>query len=51
MKALIIGNKVVDIAIQEFPVAEPLFWVDCPDNCPSNSTRIPTRNIKWALVT
>lgn len=30
-KALIFENKVVDIAPHEFPVAEPLFWVECDD--------------------
>lgn len=38
MKALILENKVVDIAAEEFPVAEPLTWVDCPDNCASGWT-------------
>lgn len=33
MKALILENKVVDIAAEEFPVAAPLEWRDCPDNC------------------
>jgi len=39
MKALISPNepresgfRVAEVVAQEFPVAEPLFWVDCPDN-------------------
>lgn len=33
MKALILGGRVADVAAQEFPVAAPMFWVDCPDEC------------------
>lgn len=36
MKALISpneDNRIVEVAKNEFPVAEPLFWVDCPDEC------------------
>jgi hypothetical protein len=25
------NNRVCEITSAEFPVAEPLFWVDCPD--------------------
>lgn len=35
MKALISpneGNRIVEVASLSFPVAEPLFWVDCPDH-------------------
>lgn len=35
MKALISpneGNRIVEVASLSFPVADPLFWVDCPDN-------------------
>lgn len=28
----IIGQRVVEIANNEFPVAEPLFWIDGPDD-------------------
>ena len=38
MKALISPNeprgeglRVAEVMLSEFPVAEPLFWVDCPD--------------------
>ena len=31
MKALILENKVVDIAEKEFPVAPAMSWVDCDD--------------------
>lgn len=27
-----LGVYVVEVADAEFPVAEPLFWVDCADN-------------------
>lgn len=36
MKALISpleNNRIVEIAEKEFPVAPPLYWVDCPDDC------------------
>ena len=26
------NNRIAEVAIAEFPVAEPLFWVDCPDS-------------------
>jgi hypothetical protein len=35
MKALISpqeNNRIADVTPTEFPVAAPLFWVDCPDN-------------------
>ena len=34
MKALISpneNNRVCQVEAQDFPVAEPLYWVDCPD--------------------
>ena len=31
-KALVFKNKICQINDQEFPVAQPLYWVDCPDN-------------------
>jgi|APSaa5957512535_1039671.scaffolds.fasta_scaffold116343_2 hypothetical protein len=33
MKALILNNRVVDTAETAFEVAEPLFWMDCTDEC------------------
>lgn len=36
MKALISpleNNRICEVAENDFPVADPLFWVDCPDNC------------------
>ena len=33
MKALILDTKIVDVKNQEFPVVEPLYWVDCPVEC------------------
>lgn len=39
MKALISPNenfRVCQIEQEPFPVAEPLFWTDCPDNVTTN---------------
>jgi len=33
MKALILNDKVVDIAENEFEVASPLYWMDAPVGC------------------
>jgi hypothetical protein len=33
MKALTLGNRVVDVAPTEFEVHESLTWIDCPDDC------------------
>jgi len=36
MKALISpqeNNRIAEVAVQEFEVADPLFWATCPDNC------------------
>jgi hypothetical protein len=36
MKALISpnqDNRIAQVQEQDFPVAEPLFWADCPENC------------------
>ena len=36
MKALISpqeNNRIAEVAVQEFEVADPLFWTTCPDNC------------------
>ena len=33
MKALILDNKVVDLAESEFPVAAAMSWVDAPESC------------------
>jgi hypothetical protein len=32
MKALISENTVMQIAEKDFPVADPWYWVDCPDD-------------------
>ncbi len=40
MKALILENKVVDIAEVEFEVHESMVWVDCPNEC----------NTEWTLI-
>ena len=35
MKALILDNLVVDVLIdsETFEVTEPMYWLDCPDDC------------------
>lgn len=33
MKALIFGNKVVDLVSQEFEVSPSMSWMDAPENC------------------
>lgn len=27
------GVRVAAVVAEEFPVAEPFYWVDCPDDC------------------
>ena len=27
------GLRIAAVVADEFPVAEPLYWVDCPDDC------------------
>jgi len=41
MKALISGNKVIDVVETEFEVHPSLTWMDCPDECKAHS---------WTLV-
>lgn len=38
MKALILNDRVVQIEQQEFPVAQPLYWIECPKECTTNWT-------------
>ena len=33
MKALILNNKVVDVAAKEFEVHSSMTWMDCTDDC------------------
>ena len=43
MKALISPNengRIAELAVTEFPIAEPLFWVDCADNVTTEWTYI-----------
>jgi len=40
MKALILNNKIVDLAELEVPVAPDLTWMDAPENCTAD----------WVLV-
>jgi len=41
MKALIFKNKIVDVCLEEFPVADSMVWMDCPDECKAG---------QWELV-
>ena len=27
------GYRIAEVATNEFPIALPLYWIDCPDNC------------------
>lgn len=29
----LIGQRVAQVEVFAFGVAEPLYWIDCPDNC------------------
>ena len=36
MKALISpqeNNRIAEVAVTDFPIAEPLYWLDCPNEC------------------
>lgn len=28
-----LGQRIAQVSVSVFPVASPLFWVDCPDDC------------------
>ena len=38
MKALLLNNKIVQVAEETFEVHESLNWVDCPENCSTTWT-------------
>lgn len=40
MKALILNTQVCQIEAQDFPVAEPLYWVDCSDDVTTQWTYV-----------
>ena len=43
MKALISpneNNRIAQVEAQDFPVAEPLFWLDCPDTITTEWTYV-----------
>ena len=40
MKALILNTQVCQVEQQDFPVAEPLYWVACPDNVTTQWTYV-----------
>jgi hypothetical protein len=29
----LLGQRVAQVGNNEFPIAPPLFWTDCPDDC------------------
>lgn len=45
MEALILGTQVCQIAEQDFPVAEPLYWVSCASNVTSEWTYVDNKFI------
>jgi len=34
------NNRICQIEAQDFPVAEPLFWAICPDDCTTDWTYV-----------
>lgn len=43
MKALISpqeNNRIAEVAVTDFPIAEPLYWLDCPDECTTEWTYV-----------
>lgn len=49
MKALISpqeNNRIAEVAVTDFPIAEPLYWLDCPDNCKTDWTYINNQFIE-----
>jgi hypothetical protein len=43
MKALISpeeNNRIAEVAVQSFEVAQPLYWVDCPADCTTQWTYV-----------
>jgi hypothetical protein len=34
------NNRICQIEVQDFPVAEPLFWANCPDDCTTEWTYV-----------
>lgn len=57
MKALISPNELVsngiriaEVALQDFPVAEPLYWVDCPDDCDASTWYFNTETQQCDLI-
>ena len=47
MKALILGNVIVELHAEEFPVAEPLFWADVPNDTSLQDTWSGVQVIKY----
>lgn len=34
---VLLGQRIAQVSEAEFPVAPPLFWTDCPDDCAADS--------------
>lgn len=49
MKALILNTQVCQVEEQDFPVAEPLYWVTCPDDVTTNWTYVDNTFVPPAL--
>ena len=46
MKALILNNKVVDTAPEEFEVHESMTWMDCSDECEAGGWEVVGVNLQ-----
>ena len=51
MKALISpneNNRIVEVKANNriFPIAEPLYWIDCPDNCKTDWTYVDSQFVE-----
>lgn len=46
-KALIHGERICEVRADTFPVAEPLFWVDVPDDTTTRDTWDGTQVVKY----
>lgn len=50
MKALISpneNNRICQVEAQDFPIAEPLFWIDCPDTITTDWTYVDGKFIPY----
>jgi len=40
------NNRICQVEVQDFPVAAPLFWVNCPDNITTEWTYVDSNFIE-----